>query len=178
MNSILFHNGQWSMYYGAADTVIGLATAPLRPAPRRPSPRTGFENGDRYPDWADVADTGGGQSGGISNVVGYPGYGLAGPEAGMRQETAHSGSTALMYSGASTGAADGLRVHAAVRHLRASADRGREHDAVVLDLSAELDEQHLRGAGHRVQRRHRRCGTSGRPTRTATGCIRRASAGT
>ncbi|ACU74625.1 glycosidase PH1107-related [Catenulispora acidiphila DSM 44928] len=106
MNSILFHNGQWSMYYGAADTVIGLATAPLRPSAQSPFSTTGFENANRYPDWADAVDSGGGQAGGISNVTGYPGYGLAGPEASMRQETAHGGSSALMYSGAATGAAN------------------------------------------------------------------------
>lgn len=105
MNSILFHNGQWSMYYGAADTVIGLATAPLRSTAQTAFTGTGFESGQRYPDWADVVDTGGGQSGGISNVGPYPGYGLTGPEAGLRQETAHGGSTALMYSGAANGAA-------------------------------------------------------------------------
>jgi hypothetical protein len=105
MNSILFHNGQWYMYYGAADTVIGLATAPLRATAQTPFTGTGFETGQRYPDWADVVDTGGGQSGGISGVNPYPGYGLTGPQASMRQETAHTGTTALMYSGDASGAA-------------------------------------------------------------------------
>ena len=103
MNSILFHNGQWYMYYGAADTVIGLATAPLRSSAQTPFTGTGFETGQPYPDWADSVDTGGGQSGGISNVNPYPGYGLTGPESSMRQETAHSGTTALMYSGDAAG---------------------------------------------------------------------------
>ncbi|WP_034263233.1 hypothetical protein [Actinospica robiniae] len=103
MNSILFHNNQWYMYYGAADTSIGLATAPLRPSAQTAFSSTGFEPGQRYPDWADVVDTGGGQSGGISNVTAYPGYGLTGPETSMRQENAHSGTTALMYSGDATG---------------------------------------------------------------------------
>ncbi len=105
MNSILFHNGQWYMYYGGADTVIALATAPLRSGMQAPFSSTSFETGQRYPDWEDVVDTGGGQSGGISNVGPYPGYGLSGPEAGMRLETTHSGSAALMYSGAANGAA-------------------------------------------------------------------------
>jgi predicted GH43/DUF377 family glycosyl hydrolase len=105
MNSILFHNGQWYMHYGAADTVIALATAPLRPSAQAPFNSTGFETGDRYPDWADQVDNGGGQSGGISNVGGYPGFGLSAPETGMRIETTHTGTTALMYSGAANGAA-------------------------------------------------------------------------
>jgi predicted GH43/DUF377 family glycosyl hydrolase len=105
MNSIMFHNGQWYMYYGGADTVIGLATASLRAGSQTPLVSTGFETGQRLPDWADVVDNGGGQSGGISNVGGYSGYGLAGPETGMRQETTHAGSTALLYSGAANGAA-------------------------------------------------------------------------
>jgi predicted GH43/DUF377 family glycosyl hydrolase len=105
MNSILFHNGQWYMYYGAADTVIGLATAPLRSGSQTPFSTTSFETGQRLPDWADVVDNGGGQSGGINNVGPYPGYGLTGPETGIRHETAHTGSTALMYSGSANGAA-------------------------------------------------------------------------
>jgi predicted GH43/DUF377 family glycosyl hydrolase len=105
MNSILFHNGQWYMYYGAADTVIALATAPLRSSAQTPFTGTGFETGQTYPDWADVIDDGGGQSGGSSNVSAYPGYGLTDPEASMRNETAHSGTTALMYSGDATGGA-------------------------------------------------------------------------
>src|ERR1700744_949887 len=105
MNSILFHNGQWYMYYGAADTVIGLATAPLRSSAQTPFTGTGFETGQPYPDWADSVDAGGGQSGGGSNVNPYPGDGLTGPENNKRQETTHSGATALMYSGDSAGAA-------------------------------------------------------------------------
>jgi predicted GH43/DUF377 family glycosyl hydrolase len=105
MNSILFHNGQWYMYYGAADTVVALATAGLRSGSQTPFSSTSFETGQRLPDWVDQVDSGGGQSGGISNVSGYPGYGLPGPEAGIRQETTHSGSNALMYSGNANGAA-------------------------------------------------------------------------
>jgi predicted GH43/DUF377 family glycosyl hydrolase len=105
MNSILFHNGQWYMYYGAADTVIALATAPLRSGSQAPFSSTSFETGQRLPDWVDEVDNGGGQSGGISNVDGYPGYGLTGPETGTRMETTHSGSTALMYSGNALGGA-------------------------------------------------------------------------
>ena len=105
MNSILFHNGQWYMYYGAADHVIALATAPLRSSSQAPFSSTGFETGQRLPDWVDEVDNGGNQSGGIGNVGGFPGYGLTAPEAGIRQETAHTGSVALMYSGSASGAA-------------------------------------------------------------------------
>jgi predicted GH43/DUF377 family glycosyl hydrolase len=105
MNSISFVNGQWDMYYGAADHQIALATAPLRSSGQTPFTGTSFETGQRYPDWADSVDSGGGQSGGISNVNAYPGYGLTGPEASMRQESAHTGTTALMYSGDAAGAA-------------------------------------------------------------------------
>ncbi|MBR7835003.1 hypothetical protein KDL01_17140 [Actinospica durhamensis] len=105
MNSISLINGQWYMYYGAADHQIALATAPLRASEQTPFTGTGFETGQRYPDWADSVDSSGGQSGGISNVNPYPGYGLTGPEASMRQENAHTGSTALMYSGDAAGAA-------------------------------------------------------------------------
>jgi predicted GH43/DUF377 family glycosyl hydrolase len=31
MNDLIFYRGQWRMYYGAADSVVALATAPLRP---------------------------------------------------------------------------------------------------------------------------------------------------
>jgi predicted GH43/DUF377 family glycosyl hydrolase len=32
MNSLIFHHGQWWMYYGAGDSVVALALAPLRPS--------------------------------------------------------------------------------------------------------------------------------------------------
>ena len=101
MNSISFSNGQWLMYYGAADHVTALATAPLRsPNPSRFS--SGLESGDPQPTWTNSVDTGGGSSGGISNVNGYC-CGLTGPELGVRNETARDGFSALMYSGHSTG---------------------------------------------------------------------------
>ena len=104
MNSISFSNGQWLMYYGAADHVTALATAPLRASnPSRFS--TGLESGDPQPTWTNSVDTGGGSSGGISNVNGYC-CGLTGPELGVRRETARDGSSALMYSGHSEGGAD------------------------------------------------------------------------
>jgi predicted GH43/DUF377 family glycosyl hydrolase len=31
MNNLIFYRGRWWMYYGAGDSVIALATAPLRP---------------------------------------------------------------------------------------------------------------------------------------------------
>lgn len=103
MNGILFHNNQWYMYYGAADNVIALATAPLRSSAQTPFTSTSFETGQRYPDWADVVDNGGGQSGGISNVGAYPGSGESGPQADMRIETAHTGSSSLLYAGNASG---------------------------------------------------------------------------
>ena len=156
MNSILFHNGQWYMYYGAADTVIGLATAPLRSSAadavhrhrlrdRQAAIRTGPTE----------VDNGGGQSGGISNVNPYPGYGLTSPESSMRQETAHSGTTALMYSGDAAGAATDYAYMQGLRHLGPSPDHRRQYHALLLDLSAELVQQHLRRARHGLQRRHR-----------------------
>ena len=107
MNSIFFHNGTWMMYYGAGDTVTGLATAGLRqPQPVR-SPETpfatGFEHGQPMPDWIDGVDTSPG-GGGIANVSAYSG--ASGPEASVRQENDHDGTNALMYSGQAGGAAD------------------------------------------------------------------------
>jgi len=58
---------------------------------------TGFESGDPQPTWANTVDTTGG-GGGILNVGGIC-CGLSGPEAGVRTETTHTGSSALMYSG-------------------------------------------------------------------------------
>jgi len=58
---------------------------------------TGFESGDSQPTWANTVDTTGG-GGGILNVGGIC-CGLSGPEAGVRSETTHTGSSALMYSG-------------------------------------------------------------------------------
>lgn len=107
MNSIFFHDGQWMMYYGAGDTVTGLATAGLRrPLPARPAGtpfQTGFEHGQPAPDWVDSVDTSPG-GGGIANVTAYGG--ATGPEASARQENDHDGTNALMYSGHATGAAD------------------------------------------------------------------------
>jgi hypothetical protein len=102
MNSISFSNGQWLMYYGAADHVIALATAPLRsPNPSRFS--TSLESGDPQPSWTNSVDTSGG---GISHVNGYC-CGLTGPELGVRNEIARDGSSALMYSGHAEGGTTG-----------------------------------------------------------------------
>lgn len=107
MNSIFFHDGTWMMYYGAGDTVTGLATAGLRqPRPAGPSDalfETGFEHGQPMPDWIDGTDTGPG-GGGVSGVTAYSG--ASSPEASTRQEVDHDGTNALMYSGQATGAAD------------------------------------------------------------------------
>ncbi|WP_103888970.1 glycoside hydrolase family 130 protein [Actinacidiphila yanglinensis] len=107
MNSIFFHNGQYMMYYGGGDTVTGLATAGLRrPQPARPAAtpfRTGFEHGQPVPDWVDGVDTDPG-GGGIANVTAYGS--ASSPEASARQDNAHDGTNALMYSGHATGATD------------------------------------------------------------------------
>ncbi len=108
MNTITFYNGQWWMYYGASDHVIALANAPLRSATNGYSAftSTNFEPGERLPDWTDGVDLNGQPGGGINGVGGIS-FGSAGPgapELGMRQEVAHTGSTALMYSGSAQGA--------------------------------------------------------------------------
>jgi predicted GH43/DUF377 family glycosyl hydrolase len=101
MNTIMFHNGQWWLYYGAGDNVIALANAPLRSedsvAQYDDFTYTSFENGQRMPDWASVADTDPG-GGGDSNVT-SPGAMV------MYQEEAHSGDASLSYSGTAAGAA-------------------------------------------------------------------------
>jgi predicted GH43/DUF377 family glycosyl hydrolase len=101
MNTIMFHDGQWWMYYGAGDNVIALANAPLRSqdsvAQYNDFTSTSFEDGQRMPDWASVADTDPG-GGGVSNVT-SPGAMV------MYQQEAHSGDGALSYSGTATGAA-------------------------------------------------------------------------
>ena len=106
MNSISFYNGQWWMYYGASDHVIALATAPLRSASNAYDAftSTSFEPGQRLPDWTDGVDLNG-QPGGGMNGVGGIASGTNAPELGMRQEVAHTGNTALMYSGSAQGVA-------------------------------------------------------------------------
>jgi hypothetical protein len=95
------------MYYGAGDTVTGLATAGLRrpqPATTAQTPfQTGFEHGQPMPDWIDSVDTAPG-GGGSANVTAYTG--ASSPEASVRQENDHDGTNALMYSGQATGATD------------------------------------------------------------------------
>jgi len=58
---------------------------------------TGFESGDPQPTWVNTVDTAGG-GGGLLNIGGIC-CGLSGPEMGVRNETTHTGSGALMYSG-------------------------------------------------------------------------------
>ena len=114
MNTLIFHAGQWWMYYGAGDTVVALANAPLRP---RSSVQaydtftgTSFEPGQRQPDWADVVDTSPG-GGGEQGVGPLPGSGLAGPQASTAQVLgdpggeveAHTGDNSLVYSGDAQG---------------------------------------------------------------------------
>jgi predicted GH43/DUF377 family glycosyl hydrolase len=116
MNSITFHNGQWWMYYGAGDTVVALANAPLRSQASASAYQnlqgTSFESGQRAPDWVDEADTAPG--GGAVTGVGAPGgSGLSGPQSEVTyQQTAHSGDAALSFSGTAQGSAQD---HAYVR---------------------------------------------------------------
>ena len=63
---------------------------------------TGFESGQSQPTWTNSVDDLGAPGGGSSNIGGFC-CSLTGPEMGTRtNETAHSGSTALMYSGNAT----------------------------------------------------------------------------
>ncbi|MBR7835163.1 carbohydrate-binding protein [Actinospica durhamensis] len=67
---------------------------------------TGFETGQPQPTWTDTVDTSDTHGGGLSNVGGLC-CGLTGPEAGVRSgsgEQAHTGTSALMYSGSATAA--------------------------------------------------------------------------
>jgi predicted GH43/DUF377 family glycosyl hydrolase len=109
MNTIMFHNGQWWMYYGAGDTVVALANAPLRSQASAGAYQnftgTSFEPGQRAPDWVDEVDTAQG-GGGISGVGAPAGSGLSGPESQVTyQQTAHTGDAALSFSGTAQGAA-------------------------------------------------------------------------
>jgi predicted GH43/DUF377 family glycosyl hydrolase len=109
MNSIMFHNGQWWMYYGAGDTVVALANAPLRSQASASAYQnftgTSFEPGQRAPDWASEVDTAPG-GGGISGVGAPAGSGLSGPESMVTyQQTAHTGDAALSFSGTAQGSA-------------------------------------------------------------------------
>ncbi len=56
---------------------------------------TGLESGQPQPTWSNTIET---QNGGLSNVGGIC-CGLTAPELGVRNETTHGGSAALMYSG-------------------------------------------------------------------------------
>ena len=66
---------------------------------------SGFESTGPAPTWTNTVDTSGG---GIANVGGIC-CGLTVPEAGVRSETAHTGTSALMYSGLAKG---GTTTHA------------------------------------------------------------------
>ncbi|MFI1092577.1 glycosyl hydrolase family 95 catalytic domain-containing protein [Streptomyces sp. NPDC020917] len=66
---------------------------------------TGFESTDPAPDWADAVDTTGGGLAGVTGIC----CGLTGPQNSTRNETSHTGSGALMYSGSGQG---GSAVHA------------------------------------------------------------------
>ncbi len=59
---------------------------------------TGFESGQPQPTWTNTVDSGPQPAGGMKNIGGVC-CSLPGPESGTRHELAHTGSTALMYSG-------------------------------------------------------------------------------
>jgi hypothetical protein len=115
MNTIMFHDGQWWMYYGAGDNVIALANAPLRSqdsvAQYNDFTSTSFEDGQRMPDWASVADTDPG-GGGVNNVT-SPGAMVM-----YQQEARGRGAQLLRHR---YGRRAGLRLHEGVRlQFRAS----------------------------------------------------------
>ncbi|MEV6843641.1 hypothetical protein [Actinoplanes sp. NPDC051411] len=61
---------------------------------------SGFEPGDPTPSWTDTVDTAAGGQSGVTGIC----CGLSAPEAAVRSgETAHSGGSALMYSGSGQG---------------------------------------------------------------------------
>jgi hypothetical protein len=135
MNTILFHQGKWWMYYGAGDDVIALAQASLRSKESLQAYNnfrgTGFETNQRMPDWADEIDTDR-EGGGIKNVGPLLESGLDGPQAMVSYGYApsvpykkpkgiqdyanpyvrifdrktYSGDASLLYSGAAQGGAD------------------------------------------------------------------------
>lgn len=131
MNTILFHEGEWWMYYGAGDTVVALAKAPLRSEKSVQAYHdftgTSFELGQRQPDWINEVDLDPG-GGGIKNVSSMhrtasgqkaPAQynptkfepkltsAVAGPEVIVRHgEKSHSGEAALRYSGLGTSNSD------------------------------------------------------------------------
>ncbi len=77
-------------------TVSATATPTSTPAPTSTTLfSTSFESGQRQPSWTSTVD---GSGGGLAQVTGIC-CGLTGPEMAVRQERAHTGSVALMYSG-------------------------------------------------------------------------------
>jgi hypothetical protein len=74
------------------DDVRGWVTANL------PGFTTGFEAADARANWVSAADSGATGHGGLTGVIGVC-CSLTGPELVTRAEKAHSGTTALMYSG-------------------------------------------------------------------------------
>jgi len=73
------------------------AMATATPTLAAPSFASGFETGDIQPTWTNTIDGGGYPAGGSADVPAF--------EAGTRDETAHGGAAALMYSGRATGGA-------------------------------------------------------------------------
>jgi hypothetical protein len=96
-------SGQISVWFtsGAAKVpdIRGVEVLPLTSGNGGTLFSSGFESGDPQPTWSDTVDTGPGYGGNINNVGGIC-CGLTGPQASERtNEYAHTGNTALMYSG-------------------------------------------------------------------------------
>ena len=89
-------NGQFNL--GLTDRVTVVKLSGVSSGGGASSFSSGFESGDPQPTWTNTVDAGGYPAGNSANVGGIC-CGLSGPEAGTRNETTHSGATALMYSG-------------------------------------------------------------------------------
>jgi predicted GH43/DUF377 family glycosyl hydrolase len=135
MNSLIFHQGQWWMYYGACDRVVGLANAQLRSHESLDRYNhfrgTSFETNQRMPDWVNEVDVDAG-GGGSKNVGEFDNSKIGGPQAMVTygyapppedgqpkkiqdianpiirvyDNRSHSGSAALLYSGCAQGEAE------------------------------------------------------------------------